>query len=249
MHYVIFIPNAEGYSAADQLESVGLSKLVDKYVGPASENCALGEQDGRLIRFDDVSRPERNATPGVDDKTWWWDHQRRYAIGWLAEAPPCPNDLQRNERYTDDPLLTSFPCRLQDEQVWLVPIARQLPRQWSQCPETGMPTLAPKPAFAWYWDAIQATLGLITSGTMTPDNVTVDCFNLAIRALAMNYRICPEVVYALGLFDEADAAKVIAGACELSVEFESRLQWGVRASNPLLDQKKTDARQLVTTAT
>lgn len=238
MHYVIFIPAATGYNAADQLESVGLGSLVDKYVGPASENCTLGEQEGRLIRFDDVSRPEHNATPGVDDKTWWWDHKRRYAIGYVAESPPCPEDLQRTHRFVDDPLLTSFPCRLQGEQIWLVPIARQVPREWSQCPETGMPTLAAKPAFAWYFDEARELLSQISGGQIVPDAMPAYCFDFAIRALALNYRICPEVAHAIHLFDQADAGRVIGAACEFSVEFEATLQWGVRASNPILDQKK-----------
>lgn len=239
MHYVIFIPDAEGYDAAGQLADVGLGKLVDKYVGPASENCTLGEHDGRLIRFDDVSRPDRNATPGVDDKTWWWDHKRTYAIGWLAEAPPCPNDLQRNERYTDDPLLTSFRCTLQDEQIWLVPVARQLPQDWMQCPETGRPILGPKHQYAWYFDEVRDMVARMASGEITPETVPVECFDLAIKALATNYRICPEVVFALRLFDRADAAKVVMAAAEFSVEFKAHTHWEVRMDNPILTQKKT----------
>lgn len=240
MHYVIFIPNATGYSAQDQLAAVGLDTLCDTFVGPTSENAELGGVAGRLIRWDDHTRQGRNATPGVSDKTWWWDYQRRYAIGHVAEAPPTPDDLKRNDRYNDSPYLTSFPCTLKDEQVWLVPIARQLPSQWIQCPETGRPVIATVPRFAWYFDQMLAAVQAIGSGEATPENTPADYFELAVKALTLNYRICPEIVYALGLFGAEHAASVIGAACELSIEFNATTHWTVRADNPILAQKKTE---------
>lgn len=243
-HYVLFVPGEHGYNANDLLASLGLGDLADNIVGVAASNAHVAGQDGKLLRWDDSVRPERNASEGVDDKLWWWDFQKRYAIGWQEDAPTRPEDLQRNRRDTNDPMLTSFPVALQDGQVWFVPIARKLPRQWSQCPDTGQPTLSPKPPFAWYWDGITSMLARIQSGDIEPDNPPADCFDMAIRALSLNYRICREVVYALGLFDEADALKVIGAATEFSMEFTARLQWEVRAKNPIIDQKKNGVTPL-----
>lgn len=238
MHYVVFVPGQHGYSAAQILESVGLGPLVDSSINCGAEVANLDGLDGKLVRWDDSTRPQRNATSGVDDKVWWWDSQRRFAIGWHPDAPPTPDDLQRNTQYTDAPLLTSFPCMLADGNVWLVPIARLVPRQWSQSPD-GTPCLAPQSAYAWYFDAVREFMLSCETGEVNPDEPAADCFLLAVRALGMAYRICPEICYATGLFEPQHALTVLAAAAEHSLEFNARLEYDVRASNPILTQKKT----------
>lgn len=247
MHYVLFAPGSHGYDAGAVLRSLGLDALIDTFVIVGAADATVNDEPGKLIRWDDPSRPERNATPGVEDKTWWWDRERRFAIGWCDESPPTPDDLQRNAQYTDAPLLTSYPCRLSDGNIWLVPIARLVPRQWSQGPN-GEPVLAPRGEYAWYFDAVRDVLAQCESGDINPDEPPAKCFLLAVRALGMAYRICPEVCYATGLFAPHHALTVLAAAAEHSLEFEARLQYEVRATNPILTQKKT-AGLASTTAT
>lgn len=246
MHFVLFVPGEHGFDANALLASLGLSALIDPIIGASvcGTEYEVGGETGKMIRWDDPMRTDRNATAGVEDKTWWWDYQRRFAIGWLADAPPTPEDLQRMQHTNDCPMLTSYPCRLADGRVWLVPIARHLPRQWAQCRETGRPILEATPQFAWYWEEITDAFGRIESQEITLDNQPPELFGLAVRALALNYRLCPEVCYATGLLAQESAAAIIGAACEFSFEFDAQLTWNVRATNSILDQKKTDARSL-----
>lgn len=240
MHFVIFIPGADGYDACAHLRGVGLDSLIDDCLGPATQDATLAGQPGRLIVWRDDVRTDHNAREGVEGKEWWWDCQRRFAIGW--DELPTPDDLLRVPRYTVEPMMTSFPVTL-GEHVWQVPLARLLPRKWSQGAD-GRPVLETAKPFAWYFDAVAAMVQRIAGGEFSPDEPPADCFELAVRALALNYRLCPEVVYAMELIAAADAPKIIAAAAEHSLEFEATVHYDVRARTPLADpQNQTVANE------
>lgn len=235
-HYVVFLEHAEGLNAAKLLRDRGLGMLVDEVLGPSAADAELDGVKGKLITWHDDARPERNSRDGVDGKAWWGG-LHGVQIGWDADNPPTPDDLMRNGRRHDAPQISSFPANLEDGNAWLVPIARLLPQKWTQS-EDGTPMLAPKAAFAWYWDEMQAMAR--SFGSFAPDDPPPECFELAVKALAMNYRICPEVIYATELLAAGDAPKIIAAACERSLDYTVSVNYSMRAHNETLDQKKTE---------
>jgi len=237
-HYVVFLEHAEGYDAPGLLRKHGLGMLVDEVLGPSAADAELDGVKGKLITWHDDARPERNARDGVDGKAWWGGlHGVR--IGWDADNPPTPDDLMRNGRRHDAPQISSFPANLEDGNAWLVPIARQLPQRWTQN-DDGMPLLAPKSKFAWYWDEVTGMIERIRKGEFAHDRPPTACFELAVKCLALNYRICPEVIYATELLAAGDAVKVIAAACEISLDFTATVEYSVIAHSELVDQKKTE---------
>ena len=236
-HFVVFLKDAGGLNAEKLLKERGLGSLFDLVMSPSVADADL-DGKGKLITWRDDVRPERNGADGVEGKEWWHG-LHGVSIGWDADNPPTPECLMRNGRRADEPQISSFPVTLEDGNTWLVPIARLLPQAWTQGPD-GMPMLAPKSAFAWYWEQTTAMVRRIASGEFAPDNPPQECFELAVRALAMNYRICPEVIYATGLLAAGDAVKIIAAACEHSLDYTVSVNYAVRAQNELLDQKKTE---------
>lgn len=230
MHYAIFIPRAEGYAPDKMLASVGLESLHDSFCCAGIADHELDEQSGKLLTWGCVPIPER----------WWWDGAKRFAVGF--DRVPSPDDLLRCGAGNKTPA-DSFPVVLQDDQEWYVPIARRLPQQWSQGPD-GRPTLATKPAFAWYWDGFVDALDRFENRGFAPDSPPADLFEFAVRALAMNYRICPEVVYATGLMGPTDVMKIIAAMGEHSHEFAVEHVYTVKSENALVTQKKTAKRRL-----
>lgn len=231
-HFVVHIKDATGYSAADQLGKAGLGSLVDDVLGPATEEAEVDGVPGRLIRWDDPFRTERNAAPGVEGKQWWTDIHGN-SIGWDADNPPTPIDLLRHRMYDNSPQLDSFPADLDDGNTWLVPLARRLPDAWTQ-DRDGRPRLAPKRQFAWYWDEVTQFIARMAAGEFAPDDPPEDAFWLAVRALSMNYRICPEVVYATGLLAACDPIKIIAAAGEHSLDYTMEIKYHVQKKTPHL---------------
>ena len=241
MHFVLYIPGGTGYDAEAHLAKVGLSSLHDSAIGALVSDVDEGPDGGRgvLLRWEHGLHSERNASHRTDDKTWWQDkHKNRFWIGWHAEAPPQPIDLQRNRSLEHNPELNSFPVRLEDGNTWWVPVARDLPKRYDQDPETGQQRLAEKTPFQKFWDATLDMRDRYRNGSLDRDFQLDGAFEFAVQALALNYRICAEVIYALGLFDQRDPLQIIMAAVEQSLTFERVVTVHERRGNLILEKKK-----------
>jgi hypothetical protein len=248
MHYVLYIPDGLGYQAHDLLASAGLAALYDRAVDVLVSDVEDGPDKtpesggrGKLVRWHDKQHDDRNATPAIADKQWVKSEpDGRFWLGWHADHPPQPVDLQRNAALNDDPSLSSFPVVLNDGRRWWVPVARDLPKCYVQDPLTGQQMLAPQTPFRKFWDATLA-MGQAWKDCETFDVELPGLFDYAVDALALNYRLCREIVLLLRLFAANDPIDVLSAAVEKSSFFERRVTIVEHAGNLLLEKKKRAA--------
>jgi hypothetical protein len=196
------------------LRSVGLEALHDDGLSlEKSEVLANGPDGGAgfVIGWGAVGR----LTAYRPDRQEW--HRcapcgelpgGRAWIGWDTSERPTPAILARSKQLPGEGVL------LADGHEWLIPIATQLPRIMGLDPETGRVSsvVAPqyKPFLQDAWNTLASFME--KSGEVTIDHETG--FAAAVRVLAMNYRVCRDLVAVLGIVADSHLWTIPATACE-----------------------------------
>lgn len=196
MHWQLFFPRESGGSKS-LLERHGMEDLVEHHesavlrAGPEGPGLLVGWKGD--VEFDAASQ------------TWEKVADQAYWIG-LSNTKPCrPNELSRNQ------LFAGYGIPLDDGQRWQIPAAAMLPqslrlvdRQW---------TKVRKPRFdefwrrseAWYRRLMLCELDadqIMAKEKLTIEELDQEWTDYCVFVLRQNYRVTPEVVSRLGLFDE-----------------------------------------------
>lgn len=131
---------------------------------------------------------------------------------WIGEERGLkiePHDLARLEQYS------SLEVMLADGQMWKVPITAHLPRTWGLGVD-GAFTRAVRPEFREYCELSEDVWNSVVMGKESDARVQIPkAWDYCCRALALNYRVCPEIVSHLGLIDDSVVAKVLGASIEL----------------------------------
>ncbi len=210
----------------------------DAVFRPTLEALGLWE-----IAFDDASYDRRGVTTGPDSQpgtiltvhhkddpatgyfpdaqTWRKADDAEYWLGWYNAAPPQPADLERSQQ------LAGHSIRLGDGNDWLVPVARSFPYGIS-LPQSlslgagGNIAAAIIPRYAAFgekaaqlWDVFIAECEAADSDAETQQTMpAVERMQLAIEALAFNYRIGRHECNALGLLTTDNLSEVLGAVID-----------------------------------
>lgn len=203
MHFQIYIPGVVG-ADPQHLVAVGLESLtlraqfLEVLTGPDKRSGMLaGWMGGRTRQI--AYRPDQQTwTPAV---AFDGMPAGRYWIGFWNDSPPTPEDLQRDYAYP------GAKVRLGDERQWLLPRAYELPAEMIRADDGTWKYETQRKFHAfrlesldWHRRLMDAEEG--ESIRWAPVAEFVE------RALAINYRITPEVVNQLRLFTTSEAGTV-----------------------------------------
>lgn len=212
MHYQLYVPKTadtwptlEGILPARWLSGVN---QVETHSGPDGGA-------GRVFSWPTPSAPENQYLP---DRYKWvagqggrlpgqWSSRAAaggYWVGLRKGSPPTPEDLALPERFAGRELT------LGDGQVWTVPAAAKLPRAYRL--RDGIWTSEVRAEFRMFWDdsvvwferSRPALEGRATSIVAPPEWI-----DYVLSALALNYRLLPEVASELGLLGTDNAFDAI----------------------------------------
>jgi hypothetical protein len=244
--YVLYLPNRQGADPL-HLAAVGLDDLAsDK--GPEFSDCFEGGPDGGrglLVawRTGDIKRD-----PPLDARKFTWQAAKadtarglaaeRFYFGVVAGENVTPADIARRDS------VAGYPVTLKDGQIWRIPAAQHLPHRHG-LGNDGRYSRQVEDRYADFWQQSEGyaveffraldQLDLLKAARKIPagaeDAVSFtleDAWNYCCRALAINYRVTPEIVDFLGLLDDAAMRNVIKATIDLIAILETR------------DQKKTD---------
>jgi len=137
-----------------------------------------------------TDRPEADQRWSEGDPLW---------VGHYVCEPPTPDDLARDE------LVRGYRVPLADGQRWAVPLARKFPEgtalpQAVYLDKQGAVICEPLPKYAQFTQHVDAFWqALAEHGESTEDLDPDQWFDLAVEALAVNYRLGRSEVSHLGL--------------------------------------------------
>ena len=190
MHFQIFVPNAYG---RDALACVGLAHLAEGSTYLDLQNGPAG--DGVLFSWPEAGGPvdyqpgEQIWRPAREFSGWVAE---RYYVGLPIHSRPTALDLTRRK------LHQGLAVRLSGED-WIIPAAGKLSRLESHRD---------------FWERAQAWHGVLMAAG--PRGVSLDdsCWRYAFDALALNYRLTPEVEHALGLLSRETVLDIILASLQ-----------------------------------
>lgn len=217
-----FFPGAKAGGRA-LFEAAGLGYAIE---GGGAGAVALTDRGPNGMPGAIVAPPSprgRQALPQAADSARWSEIPGGKAwVGWQPDAPPRPEDLER--RVT----IPGHHVQLADGREWLVPVARRvtgasgLPRamRWDGVDWSTGEVL---PAYAGLWGAACSLWDRLLNVDAQGDHVTVnvEC-DAAAAALAVNYRLGPAEISALGLFTTQAQQQVIGALIDLPALEELR---------------------------
>jgi hypothetical protein len=159
------------------------------------------------------SDPTRPLPPiGYYPHAQTWQDGAGYAVG-LPETGAAPDDLARRR------IIPGYSLPLADGQTWTIAVLRYgdgrcgLPERLG-VDAGGALTRALKPEWRDDW----ALAGRIVDQFLGRSRETIstdEAFRIALRILAVNYRVCPWGASLLGLFDEETVLAVLGCAIDL----------------------------------
>lgn len=215
MHYQIYIPGARGQDPQN-LVHVGLADLVagaeylDVGTGPdgaAGVVCAwrkagqagMGYQPEKQVWRPAVAREELSAG--------------RYWVGCWDAAPPLPKELARPYQQPG-PLL-----RLGDGQEWMLPAAKELTREMMLSDDGSWKYDVQRQYHGYFINYVSwlQFFGSWKPGETFPFNLAAD---FALQGLRVNYRVVPELVNHLPLFNTENVSRVLFAICGIEVPDE-----------------------------
>lgn len=203
MHFQIFIPGVCG-SSPEHLVQVGLEALttraqfLDVVTGP-------DKQPGVLVGW--IGGRTRSIGYHADRQTWVpaIAHNGlapgRYWFGTWNEAPPTPEDLQREYPYP------GATVKLGDGRNWLLPRAHELPSDMVRADDGTWRFEVQRRFYAFWLESLDWHRRLMELGSGGSVRM-VEVAEFVERALGINYRMTPEVVNHLRLFTSRDSGTV-----------------------------------------
>jgi hypothetical protein len=129
----------------------------------------------------------------------------RFWLGRFNDLPVAPPSLARDKQYA------SQAVKLADSQAWMIPIARQLPHVWGLA-ENGEFAPRPREEFAAFCLRSESIYEHLTNGGSMSLS---EAWGYACAALALNYRVTPDMVDFLALIDTVCGPNLIAATVEM----------------------------------
>ncbi len=209
MHYLLYVPHQNGEPIGTQqqaLETLGLGDLV---AGHEGRICA-GPNDcsqGHLIAWRKPGKNEK-CHYNAGEQTWIpavangpdGEGKGRYWVGFWNDSPVTPEDLQRPYAHAG-PLV-----QLGDGNNWRVPEIDQLPHDYIRS-DDGSWKFEIQRQYHDLWLESQDWIARVFDKENRPDLIEV--LNYCEKIIRQNYRILPEVVSHLRLFNSENLAKVL----------------------------------------
>lgn len=230
MRFAIYIPG-NGIVDEKKLRDVGLPLLASGVSGIPTPAGPDGKQG---VVFSWPTSDPRSTIAYMPDLQTWIPATAagtlatgRYWVGFTNGSPPTPSDLAWNQQHNGKRLV------LGDGQSWLIPEAGNLPRDCKRS-DDGKWTYEINEKFREYWEeSCQWYLDLIDCVVREDGllEIAASCCDYLVKALSLNYRITPEVVSHLNLFNTL----TIGPALRITIS-------GITIREEL-DQKKTDDTQ------
>jgi len=207
--YMLFFPKATQPDGL--LAGAGLAELQTPGVDPdllwvPSQSGPSGEPGLLACWFDHEVAGHGAYRP--DDQQWKRAPSERFWIGTYTLHPLRPENIERTNR----PKLT-LPVLLNDGQVWQVPVANYLPHVWGT-DKAGNFARTPEQRFEWFCREAERVneqfLRQAAGGTMR-----LECqWEYICTALALGYRLVPEVIAALELIGDVSGSALLAATVE-----------------------------------
>ncbi len=208
MPFYYYIENAR--SLAGQIEKHRLGYALDveqrstrESAGPKGKGLLISVVDdpATMIEFNAEKQKWIPATAsGCKEGAW---------VGMEIENPPGPEDLARPE------MVEGFHVQLANEQEWIVPVAKQFPKSITFAPDGAM-IETPMERYKELcqqsdriWVALRTQLGLLDDSEEPVTISLAESADLAMRILAVNYRIGKAEATLLGLLDTDCIAEIL----------------------------------------
>lgn len=225
-----------------------VATLDDLVVNEISIGAGPDGQPGLILSaLPVVSRepPRRVKYDAADESVRWTiaNSEGSLWIGVDALAPPLPEDLRRRQTFAGDGVA------LADSRLWTVPVIRrpQLAGGGTSLPcsmgrdASGEFRLALRSEYLAAWDRSARIVEFFLGDEPQRSMPFEEAFDLAVMALALNYRLGPAEATALGLIDTVIYQHVLAAAIDLATV-------NAVLDRRLADQKKTAAETPQTSA-
>jgi len=216
--YMIHVPGRKAGQTHGLLAELGLDGLADKQnmtwldsPGPAGDGllgswCNIGQGNSASVMAFQPELQRWEAGPGGRDLP-----AGRFWLGQEIRRPVQPHDILRVETHRGRWVA------LADGNQWLIPVARHLPHSWG-LDEAGDVCRKPKQPFAAFCGSAGAIFLELTQRVAGAMPLTLSCeWSYVCQALAINYKLTPEVISFLGLLDDDAAAAVAAATIELDL--------------------------------
>lgn len=210
MRFLIYIPG-DGMANEHKLIDAGLPLLARGCAGIAT---SAGPDGKAGVVFSWPTADPRTTMGYLPDIQEWIPAvpsgdlpAKRYWVGLVKDALPGPGDLAVAQQFEGD-LVT-----LGDGQTWKMPAAAQLPKK-CRLADNGSWMFFVQDEFVAYWDEScqwYADLATRTIAEVAAFAIEVDasCCEYLARALSLNYRLTPEVISHLELFDSLNIGRAI----------------------------------------
>jgi hypothetical protein len=218
---------------------------------------AAGRDEGAI--WGDWHEGTPSGKPGVlagwsstgilpDPLTHRWIAADGYWLGVDDESPPREQDLRRVKMFE------SLPCKLDNGEIWMIPVARRLPCRHRIDPITNTHERVVKEKYREYWQRTELYAKLflevmyatefLNDHERAQQDIVVEApqaYQFACYALAMNYRVNPLIVGHLGLLDDPAIVRVTLCAIEMhEINSQEVKKNGVRPTR-FFRAKGTDA--------
>ena len=209
MHYQIFLPDTKDNEAPDRLAAVGLSDHIPgashllSERGPSGENaiavgtiCAWRKPgDGADHCYNAERQTWVPAAKSADGETG------RYWVGFDNASPPRPSELQRHYPYAGRVMELGG-------QRWTIPEPQELPHDLKLADDGSLRFEVQRRFHDWFNECSDWIRRIVdhdeSKGMSYPQ-----MWDFIIKALRLNYRITPEVVSHLALFDQNNIMEAV----------------------------------------
>jgi hypothetical protein len=199
--FLYILPNEHSVTTSSHpaLERLGLGHLKGTSLVHSRVVGGPGNVSGSLVMALPTGAEEHEGKCAYLPEQQTWMQAPGYWIGAYRDAMPRPEDLERPEQ------VTGYPMPLGDGQMWMIPLAagerRQLPTRmrWGVDGKWVSEIVPELEAFSGAVEAVAQQV-YTTGRIVLPESEQAE---LAVRALAVNYRIGPAEAAMLDLFNPA----------------------------------------------
>jgi hypothetical protein len=249
--YVLYLPNRHG-ADPQHLAAVGLEDLATDR-GPEFSDCFEGGPDGGRGLLAAWRTGDAKCDPPFDARKFVWqaakaDEARglaaeRFYFGVGIGEKVTPADIARRES------VSGYPVTLTDGQIWRIPAAQHLPHRHGLGGD-GRYCRQVEDCYQDFWqqseryaveffkaldqlDLLKASRKIAADAEDAVSFTLADAWDYCCQALAINYRVTPEIVDFLGLLNDAAMRNIVKATIDLIAILEVR------------EQKKTDDLSIV----